>query len=1470
MPFNDLIRRFQIQVSLRPDAIAVQDASFTLTYQELDRWSNNLAREIHLRARHLNLEVSSPIAICIPRSALLIVSVLAVVKAGFSYTPLDSAAPLARLDDQVSQCGTSILLVAAGLAGDHISSLGRADTFDIAAFINRTCVQEHQELVPPDSELCDNTLLAVFWTSGSTGRPKGVCIEHESMLNLIDRRLMDIQPGDHVAMTATPSFDVSSLEMWNSLINGATVFILTSSLGDTETTVKFFCEHKIQKVFLPTTVFHRLANDDEISSSLGKTLSWILVGGERLNMASVNNFFHHAPHTRILNGYGSAETTIHATDFEVPRDLSKYDDAAGKPIPVGRPITGVRVFLLDENLHAVGFGIPGEICISGAGLARGYLGESLSSSKRFVTIADIEEPGSSLRIYRTGDLGKFVSSDQGPLLEYVGRIDNQVKIRGQRVELAEVENVLCAGMDGAEESAVIVAEDKMIAYVTKNADSEHDDKKGGTTKDAWDAFQAQYDWENIDPTLTGADFTGWVSMYDGVQIPRPAMEDWLADTLKSIQMKDGDSVLEIGCGTGMILFSLESRYKEYVGIDMSESSVAFVKAQVNRRGLGDKVEVFRGMADELEQLLPAKQRFSLVIINSVTQYFPSGEYLEQILQSCIARVQDGGRIFIGDLRSWGLDKHHDLARILHCDPSPELSTSDIQDRLDRWQLRQTELKVNPSFFYHLANKVGSRVSHVEILPKMMTTRNELSQFRQQVCLHIGSHAPVLLNPASWVEYTTASELDNILSSGASEIIAIHSIPNALVAGQEAALQLLRSDAPPSTATDLIKNATVSEWCSRALSPQDISALAARLGYQVDISWKASGVDRTLAAVFSRTQSELKTNFGDIGLDDQPTNILVESKAPPAKGNEFISKLRARCREKLPSYMIPNHFIMMDALPLTNNGKVDRKLLAEPSSWKDLVSAEAQEVEMYQPENETEGRVQRCVGEVLDMDTAKVPLHTDLIELGLHSFRTPKLLSALRVEFAFDALSYATVYKCATVAALGAYLEREAPKKQNSGNPTLPRESKRREVPYDEEALNKVLLARGFTVADVEDVFETNISQRLPFEEPIPGFCMSHESWTVHTDFDTLIKALETVITRQGALRSTSFSCYSRQVVFRYSQTIRDEVIKVHSPEDVPDVRALLEDPASYAFTPPETWWRFNVIKTNPITLFCCFHQSTLDGWGRQILFGEIESIILGHTLPDPVPFRNFIDYAVNEWARKSSAEWLANRLSSSDAIPFPPCDENLAYSAASVLGPNFERTERLSGITNISHAYGIHSSTLLKAAIALVMRNQTKRSSVAFGQVQFGRNAPVEGITQICGMLINCLVDCVDFRPGDTVLELLRRIQMAQDELMDRSLVNFDEVLRYCNRDFNPFFNFIWNLRTRREPKRTVIQPGALGFDTPVAIIWTTIVDGEDVKVEVDYDASFSQLLPSYTSQFFEAARWLISNIEAQDIDELN
>ncbi|EGO00626.1 hypothetical protein SERLA73DRAFT_159376 [Serpula lacrymans var. lacrymans S7.3] len=472
---KDLIELFRQQVELQPTAIAIQDDHHTLTYSELERWSNNLAHEIRSRLKNNHEQGHNIVAVFIPRSALLVVSIFAIVKAGFSYLPLDISSTSTKLDSQISQAGVCLLLT---VSWHKLPTLEQDISFDIVPFVDRTCVSSHTELPPFDPDL-RNDILAVLFTSGSTGPPKGVLVKHMGILNLVYNPVMDIQPGDHVGMAINPAFDASAIDIWGTLCHGGTLFAYNAPLGDAETVVSFIREKKINKLGLPTPIFHHITSDVSNVASLTTTLRMLSVGGEKLKTASVQSFFRHASTASslsLINAYGPSEASVCTTAFAISSlDMAnEYDDSTSQSIPIGRCIPNASVYILDDNLHPVDTGLPGEICIGGVGLAAGYIGQEHLTAKKYVMVNNLEGHGSSTRVYRTGDIGKFVKSGDELLLHFMGRNDFQVQIRGQRFELGEIEAILCAGPGDIGQAAVVVAgDDKLIAYVVQNVDIDY-------------------------------------------------------------------------------------------------------------------------------------------------------------------------------------------------------------------------------------------------------------------------------------------------------------------------------------------------------------------------------------------------------------------------------------------------------------------------------------------------------------------------------------------------------------------------------------------------------------------------------------------------------------------------------------------------------------------------------------------------------------------------------------------------------------------------------------------------------------------------------------------------------------------------------------------------------------------------------------------------------------------------------------
>ncbi|KDQ14085.1 hypothetical protein BOTBODRAFT_110384 [Botryobasidium botryosum FD-172 SS1] len=1029
---TDLVSLFRLQVSAHPTLLAVKDDHLALTYDELGTWSNIFCERIVDELGPCRAE--SVVAVSLPRSTLLVVSMQALAKAGLVCVILDPQHSPHYLKQLIQESKALLTIGASDIAkiftkgalGDH-----RVLSIDDLVACVRKKTQSPMHLNSTRFEMprvSPDSLLTVLFTSGTTGKPKGVMIEHRAMVNALNGGSYPVQTGDRTAITANTAFDAWTFDIWNVLGHGATAVMYTSHLADLDAFVDFVESEEISRAFLPTAVFARLVENPSLVRSLDQRLRTLVVAGEELKPHAVQAFLRSSSHIELINAYGPTEAAVVTTYYKVDPVV----DAEGiSAIPIGRPIANVSVHILDEEMRPVSPGKVGEICISGLSLARGYLNQKELTCQRFPLVSDLEVKGTLTRVYRTGDLGLLAPAANGSfLLHYQGRNDDQIKLRGQRIEPSQIERMLLEqkipGISSGGQAVVVPMENgQLFAFIVKKEVSEPDDE-AERIRASWEAFCNDVDNPgHIDPSLIGADFAKWISMYDGIPIPRDQMLEWLDDTIRGIHVTPNDSVLEIGCGTGMILFSVARRCRDYTGIDFSIPSIEFIRSKLASQGLVEKVTLINGAADQLAERLPEKQRFSLVIINSVTQYFGSRSYLEHVLNLCLDRVDDGGRIFLGDIRSYALLPHHDFTRTLHLDPSHDLPTTYISEEIIRLSRDQSELLTNPSFFTRMAQNSNGRITHVEIIPKEMEAVNELSQFRYQVVLHVGQLPFIPFKPQEWLDYESPKALEDLVASR--KMVAVCGIPNKMVAIPHEALRLLSAGKAPSTSKALISAATASNWCTRALSPPDLRRLARRHARSVDLSWGAQSSDCTLSAVFTEERAFFKADFG--GLIDgktEPTNVPKARQSRSASSGELSAKLREACRARLPSYMVPNQILFLDELPLTANGKVDRKALADPLVWGPrLVSNGASNSESVdRAQTNTEIRITEILSEVLGLEPNAISRHADLFSLGLHSFSAAQIITKLSILFGTK-LPIKIVYEHPTVTALASLIDQHS-------------------------------------------------------------------------------------------------------------------------------------------------------------------------------------------------------------------------------------------------------------------------------------------------------------------------------------------------------------------------------------------------------------------------------------------------------------
>lgn len=413
---------FEKQVELRPDAVAVIFEGEQLTYQELNARANQLAH--HLQTLGVGPEVL--VGICVERSLWMIVGLLGILKAGGAYVPLDPAYPSERLAFVLEDSAVPLLLTQRQLVEKLPRHQGRVICLDSGW--EEIALQSESNST---SDVKLSNLAYIIYTSGSTGKPKGVTVPHRAVNRLVlNTNYINLQPKDVVAFASNFSFDAVTFEIWGTLLNGARlVEVSKDMILSPENFADFIHSQEISVLFLTTALFNQIAS--VVPSAFRKVLH-LLFGGEAVDTRWVKEVLKNGSPQRLLHVYGPTESTTF-TSWYLVQDVAE----GATTIPIGRPISNTRCFLLDAHKQPVPIGVPGELYIGGDGLARGYLNRPDLSLEKFVPNPFSEEPGS--RLYKTGDLARYLPDGN---IEFLSRVDNQVKLRGFRIELGEIEAVL--------------------------------------------------------------------------------------------------------------------------------------------------------------------------------------------------------------------------------------------------------------------------------------------------------------------------------------------------------------------------------------------------------------------------------------------------------------------------------------------------------------------------------------------------------------------------------------------------------------------------------------------------------------------------------------------------------------------------------------------------------------------------------------------------------------------------------------------------------------------------------------------------------------------------------------------------------------------------------------------------------------------------------------------------------------------
>ncbi|HEU0298513.1 MAG TPA: amino acid adenylation domain-containing protein, partial [Longimicrobium sp.] len=442
---------FEARAARTPDAVALVHEDGELTYAELNARANRLAH--HLRG--MGVGPDARVAVCVERSPEMVAALLAVLKAGGAYVPLDPQYPGARLRHMLADSAPAVLLTRAALR-DHFDHID----IPVLALDDASAWADRPAADPARGALTPEHLAYVIYTSGSTGAPKGVMGRHRAAANLLawGARIFELGPGDVVLQSLPFSFDVSVREIFAPLLSGARLVLARPGVNrDPEHLVEVIRREGVTTLGLPPSMLQAFLEQPGVEGC--RSIRRMMTGGEALTPGLVESFHARLPGARLFQGYGPTEATVAST----VRPCAPDDGAPAASI--GHPIANARVYLLGAAGEPVPVGAAGELYIGGAGVARGYLGRPALTAARFVPDPFGAAPGA--RLYRTGDLGRWLGDGT---IEFLGRTDTQVKVRGFRIEPGEIEARLCEH-DCVREAAVVVREDapgerRLVAYVT--------------------------------------------------------------------------------------------------------------------------------------------------------------------------------------------------------------------------------------------------------------------------------------------------------------------------------------------------------------------------------------------------------------------------------------------------------------------------------------------------------------------------------------------------------------------------------------------------------------------------------------------------------------------------------------------------------------------------------------------------------------------------------------------------------------------------------------------------------------------------------------------------------------------------------------------------------------------------------------------------------------------------------------------